>query len=106
MIAKRSINGLVKKRALFYYVVYASSSKVITSLANDFSSANNFLPFELSNEINSSVKSGIAFRNFCSRVSMPLVQSSVLDPKNWTVPIGVELKTRNEVQDAKETKEL
>ncbi len=29
-----------------------------------------------------------------------------MDPKNWTLPVGVELKTRNEVQDAEETKEL
>jgi hypothetical protein len=33
-------------------------------------------------------------------------RSPVLDPKNWTLPLGVELKTKNEVQDAKETKEL
>ena len=31
---------------------------------------------------------------------------AVMDPKNWTLPIGVELNTRNEVQDAKETQEL
>jgi hypothetical protein len=29
-----------------------------------------------------------------------------MDPKNWTLPIGVELRTRNEVQDAQEEKEL
>jgi len=29
-----------------------------------------------------------------------------MDPKNWTLPVGVELRTRNEVQHAKETKEL
>jgi hypothetical protein len=29
-----------------------------------------------------------------------------MDPKNWTLPLGVELKTRKKVQDAKETQEL
>jgi hypothetical protein len=29
---------------------------------------------------------------------------SVVDPKNWTLPKGVELITRNEVYDGKETK--
>jgi hypothetical protein len=33
-------------------------------------------------------------------------QRSVMDPKNWTLPVGVELKTRKKVQDAEETKEL
>jgi len=31
---------------------------------------------------------------------------TVMDPKNWTLPIGVEWRSRNEVQDAKEAKEL
>ena len=30
----------------------------------------------------------------------------VMDPKNWTLPVGVELRTRNEVQDAKETQKF
>jgi hypothetical protein len=30
----------------------------------------------------------------------------VMEPKNWTLPVGVELRTRNEVQDAKETQEF
>jgi tetratricopeptide (TPR) repeat protein len=33
-------------------------------------------------------------------------QNNVMDPKNWTLPLGVELKTRKKVQDAKETQEL
>ena len=27
----------------------------------------------------------------------------VMDPKNWTLPLGVELRTRKEVQNAEET---
>ena len=34
------------------------------------------------------------------------VVTHVMDPKNWTLPLGVELRTRNEVQDVKETQEL
>jgi len=30
----------------------------------------------------------------------------VMDPKNWTLPLGVELRTRKEVQNAEETQEF
>lgn len=30
----------------------------------------------------------------------------VMDPKNWTLPAGVELRTKKKVQDGKETQEL
>ena len=33
---------------------------------------------------------------------LPLL--GVVDPKNWTLPVEVELETRKEVQDGKETK--
>ena len=36
----------------------------------------------------------------------PLGVHTVMDPKNWTLPVGVEWRTRNEVQDAKEAQEL
>lgn len=36
----------------------------------------------------------------CGRVDL------VMDPKNWTLPEGVELRTKNEVQDVKETQEF
>jgi hypothetical protein len=29
---------------------------------------------------------------------------NVVDPKHWTLPVGVELTTRNEVYDGKKTK--
>jgi len=31
---------------------------------------------------------------------------TVMDPKNWTLPLGVELRTRKEVQNAEETQEF
>jgi hypothetical protein len=33
-----------------------------------------------------------------------IVEGNVVDPKNWTLPVGVELITRNEVYDGKKTK--
>jgi hypothetical protein len=34
------------------------------------------------------------------------VPTPVMDPKNWTLPLGVEWKTRKEVQDGQETQEF
>jgi len=36
----------------------------------------------------------------------PLGVISVMDPKNWTLPLGVELRTRKEVQNAEETQKF
>ena len=36
----------------------------------------------------------------------PKGEKLVMDPKNWTLPEGVEWRTRNEVQDVKEAQEL
>jgi hypothetical protein len=35
-----------------------------------------------------------------------IMKEGVMDPKNWTLPVGVELRTRKEVQNGKETSEL